>query len=361
MAHGLLRNDSIPLLACATAIHNLALDARKTHKTFDEIQRHMLRNPGQLIRSGLSSDWRTLTDDYGKLLHASDLSAIDIAATIDTYLSLQEDTKDEDEDDMITELSQIRKNISTASLGLSHSCGDLKQRVEALASHITCLSSAVDAHTAMSPSAVSGSSVSSPLRPLSSNSTSMPRMSLPVSTSSTLSPITIDTTTRSPWARLSGALAVLQQVSASPTRAQPQDPVRSPTDVRADASVSTRHTAQHTAQNPLENASSGLRASIAHQADNPQHSASDALVRLVKELVTALGDQTEKFKAFSEAAKHLDNEMNAYLSAFEAHKAFPTPEKHNALKNMHARVAASSKQWRQLHTVLMDGYARLRK
>lgn len=96
-------SSSIPIIDCATTIHGLAGDTRNVHKAFDETQRHILRMPDHLRPAKLVLEWRKLSEvslpatfqrssprlkpdlqAYVTLLHASDVSATNLASTINS-------------------------------------------------------------------------------------------------------------------------------------------------------------------------------------------------------------------------------------------------------------------------------------
>ncbi|EIW58140.1 uncharacterized protein TRAVEDRAFT_47318 [Trametes versicolor FP-101664 SS1] len=354
-----LKTASVPIVDCATTIYGLASDVRNTHKAFDETHRQILRIPDQLKPPRLSSEWHIFSEQYNNIIHSSDSAATGVASNINVYLSLQGEIGEEDTDDMIEELAALIKDLAKVPTDMSAACTDLKRRLESCLRELT--------------GAPASGGQGTP--PAATNS----------ATSKTQDQVKPTNLRQRAWGRMSNALAALQQIDQSKgsLNARSQSYAK---DQSLSSNVQSR-----TPQAPHE-VPEGGSASLTDAQNAPQPTAptyiDGALVKSIQDIIASLEKQTNKFRAFADAAKHLENELNAYQSAFQAVKIYPTPvsaflasstttaedcttaplvwgtrsqEKRTALQNMHTRVGASARLWRELANVLTDGYARLQK
>ncbi|KAL1948618.1 hypothetical protein VTO73DRAFT_10424 [Trametes versicolor] len=333
---------SVPIVECAAGIRSLATDAHNTHRAFAEVQRHILRTSDPLKPSDLPSAWRTYTEAYVTIVRSSDAAATKLASNINMYLSLQGDLEEDDTEDMIEELSALVKDLPAVPTNMSTSCAELRNRVE------TCLLGLTNSTL---PTNVDGScSITA--------STSKVRSE----TGPTPGTANANEASRRVWGRAFGALAAFQQ--PEDTKSVLNRVARAPSqgwgDIAGVVSAAQNMWAGPYATTNGQSTTASDSRTVPPPA-KPATGADETLVGLIKSVLENLATQVPKFNAFSEVSKHLENELNAYKSAFQAVKTYPTAEKRTALQNMHTRVAASARLWNQLAVVLTDGYARVQK
>ncbi|KAL7277046.1 hypothetical protein ACG7TL_008891 [Trametes sanguinea] len=96
--------------------------------------------------------------------------------------------------------------------------------------------------------------------------------------------------------------------------------------------------------------------------DQRTHPLEEEAFRELSQAITCVLNELDrlapKFDAFSELAHHLRNEITAYINAFAGYKEMQTAGKRNALENMHARVEATSMQWKECLIALGEGLHR---
>ncbi|KAI0641311.1 hypothetical protein C8Q79DRAFT_1014269 [Trametes meyenii] len=318
---------SLPIADCSVTIRNLASEARGFHKAMNDLQRQIRRSsPGS--SATLGDEWDTYLEEYRGILQTSDTLANNIAATINVYLALQGDVGEEDADDMIEELSALRRDLVQERTDPGVLCANLKIRIETFFRSIAPSTAPADG--------MRSSSVTHAPSPVSSG---------PVSVRDEVGKVSgrlADAADRRTLGRIGTALMTLQM---------PED-----------GKSGTCALAVHRDGNVINQGDLSRTLGTAESRVPPQtYAVDDTFISAVLATVQGLEKQSQQFKAFSEASKYLENELSAYQSAFQAVKAYPTPEKRTALQNMHSRVASSSKHWKELTSVLTDGYSRLQK
>ncbi|KAI0628077.1 hypothetical protein C8Q77DRAFT_1068621 [Trametes polyzona] len=281
---------NIPIVNCATTINSLAADARTLHNGFDNIQRQLLRLSDSEKPPRLTQDWRVHTEDYRAILHSSDTYATNLTSIINIYLALQGDITEEDTDDMIEELSTLRKDLEKPPPDMSKSCMELKRRIG------ECLSG-----TASAVSTITGIEISSNVP----SSTYDP--SPHVKSGSKKSVLTCDSRRRNYIA--SGASRTDFVSSWAWSIACSAFPTLRKLDGRE------RQDGSSAKPNPLVSDATAME-SVHYDP---------ALLQSITGVVANLEKQAQKFGVFSEVTKHLENELNAYLAAFQAVKTYQTP------------------------------------
>ncbi|EIW54651.1 uncharacterized protein TRAVEDRAFT_22579 [Trametes versicolor FP-101664 SS1] len=274
---------SVPIIECATTIHKLAGDARSLHKALDETQRRILRVPAPLMPSELVLEWRKVSEAYGAILHASDVCATNLAATMNTHISLQGEIVDEDAEDMIEELSALQKDVKTAPTHMSTSCADLKRHVEAF------LRSVNSTAPSRAPGAASSTAASASTSSFPHSGSVHSGRAHDETSGAPLGPVYTNDVSSRAWSRVNNALAALWQLDEHKNGSQSVPGARS-----------------------------------AAAPETPSRAVDEALVGAIKGIIAGLDQQIQQFKAFTDVAKHLENEINAYHSAFLAFKMYPT-------------------------------------
>ncbi|KAL1940896.1 hypothetical protein VTO73DRAFT_7937 [Trametes versicolor] len=298
-----LKTASVPIVDCATTIYGLASDVRNTHKAFDETHRQILRIPDQLKPPRLSSEWHIFSEQYNNIIHSSDSAATGVASNINVYLSLQGEIGEEDTDDMIEELSALIKDLAKVPTDMSAACTDLKRRLESCLRELTGVPASGDQGT---PPAATNSATSYAAS----------------KTQDQVKPINLR---QRAWGRMSNALAALQQIDQSRESLDARSQIRQSYAKDQSPTSNAQSTTPQARQGGLE----GGRTSLTGAQNAPQPMAptyiDGALVKSIQDIITSLEKQTNKFRVFADAAKHLENELNAYQSAFQAVKIYPTP------------------------------------
>ncbi|KAJ8454889.1 hypothetical protein ONZ51_g12767 [Trametes cubensis] len=331
-----------PIMACAANLRHLKTSSRKIYRGLRDCRANFLRLT-ILHRSTFEAEWATYADRYKNLLDDADLAASQLMAVIKVYLVLQSSKNEAPEADMITELGNLQQASPTAdtilptthtihtlppSQTLSGRTYDLRRQCEKIAedvqasydrlSKIVETSSVALAHPATGKS---GNSTGRNVEPSANDSTNKPSPRPAGSISSYF------------WKLFSALLSLVlsgdsygKETSGDARRDQGQ---RQDSTKSAQQPTRTPSTRQGTQSSQLS-----------------QTSATSAALDTITEVITGLERQAPLFNAFPELAQHLRNEVDAYLRAFEAAKAYPASRK-KALEEAQARVVASSKYWKE--------------
>ncbi|KAJ8463339.1 hypothetical protein ONZ51_g10321 [Trametes cubensis] len=348
-----------PIMACAANLRHLKTSSRKIYRGLRDCRANFLRLTIP-HRSTFEAEWATYADRYKNLLDDADLAASQLMAVIKgelqglahasraltmsaVYLVIQSSKNEAPEADMITELGNLQQASPTAdtilptthtvytlppSQTLSGRTYDLRRQCEKIAedvqasydrlSKIVETSSVALAHPATGKS---GNSTGRNVEPSANDSTNKPSPRPAGSISSYF------------WKLFSALLSLIlpennygKETSGDARRDQGQ---RQDNTKLAKQPARTPSTRQDTQSSQIS-----------------QTSATSAALDTITEVITGLERQAPLFNAFPELAQHLRNEVDAYLRAFEAAKAYPASRK-KALEEAQARVVASSKYWKE--------------
>ncbi|KAJ8456758.1 hypothetical protein ONZ51_g11937 [Trametes cubensis] len=313
-----------PISGCVANLRDLALSSRGLYRAFRDTRGSVSRlNIPE--RDVFEAEWTAFADRYKNLLDDSDLAASQLIAIIKVFLVLQSKKGDAPEDDMISELDSLRQTLIEREYDLGSQCNELREDVrrdcaklfEAINSEgVTPL----DSKTSNDDSKIS-ELPSKPIRADSDGSTARKVFIL--------------------W-RILNVVDRLRRARKSETQNQPERKSN-----RSKAIFKGNVTRKEKKSRQARGAD---RPPAAKQRTQPPHlsqaSAASATLEAIKEILEKLEKQEPLFDAFPELAKHLRNEIDAYLRAFEAVKAFPG-RRRKALDDAQARVVASSKFWRE--------------
>ncbi|KAI0324389.1 hypothetical protein GY45DRAFT_1365101 [Cubamyces sp. BRFM 1775] len=292
-----------PIMACAANLRRLKASSRQIYRELRDCRASFSRLtiPHQ---STFEAEWVTFVDQYKNLLDDADLSASQLIAVIKVYLVLQSSKNEAPEADMITELGNLQQTLANRTYDLCRRCEKIGEDVQA--SHDR-LSEAVEmsrttlAHFENGKNANStGGNVDTSARVSTNKPSSRPAGSI-----STYF-----------WELVSAFLALISPESdcrkepRQETKKGASDPRRTQ-GRRQDSNESTKRFPN---TNPRQNTQSSQLS---------QSSATSGTLSAIKEVITGLETQAPLFDAFTELAQHLRNEVEAYLRAFEAAKAYP--------------------------------------
>ncbi|KAI0659986.1 hypothetical protein C8Q70DRAFT_108049 [Cubamyces menziesii] len=268
---------------------------------------------------------------YKNLLDDADVAASQLMAVIRVYLVLQSSKSEAQEADMVTELGNLRKSLTERTYDLSSRCKDLRGDIQASYER---LSQAVETN---------GITATDPSNNMESSGETQARRSDKVSGTPARKPSILG--------RLMSAF--LCRVLRKPRKSERQtaklsrgltNPERTPKDA-----------SQTGDEMRIAPSTSDQRRPPARQ--DSQADAIPTTLEAIRESILGLETQAPLFDAFSELARHLRNELDAYLHAFEAAKALPANRK-KALDEAQSRVVVSSKHWKECLAALNgDGSA----
>ncbi|KAJ8461836.1 hypothetical protein ONZ51_g11284 [Trametes cubensis] len=328
--HNMAQSGS--LTTCAANLRSLKTSSRQIYRTLRDIRASMSRLDvaGRNIFEG---DWVAFVEQYKNLLDDTDVAASQLMAVIRVYLVLQSSKSEAQEADMVTELGNLRKSLTERTYDLSSRCKDLRGDIQASYER---LSQAVETNgiTAADPSDNLENSRETQTRRLGSDKASGTPARKPSILGRLMSAFLCrflrkPRTSERQTAKLSRGLT---------------NPERTPKDA-----------SQTGDETRIAPSTSDQRRPPARQ--DSQADAIPTTLEAIRESILGLETQAPLFDAFSELARHLRNELDAYLHAFEAAKALPANRK-KALDEAQSRVVVSSKHWKECLAALNgDGSA----
>ncbi|KAH9887927.1 hypothetical protein C8Q73DRAFT_194116 [Cubamyces lactineus] len=319
-----------PITTCAANLRSLKTSSRQMYRAMRDIRASMSRLD-VAGRDTFEGDWVAFVDRYKNLLDDADLVASQLMAIIKVYLVLQSSKSEAQEADMITELGNLRQSLTERTYDLSSRCKDVRGDVQAFCERLSQTAktkriTAVDpaTNTESNPSAKGGETQSRR-----SDNASGPPGHMP-----------------SILERLMSAFFC--RVFSRPRKSDKQ------------RSKSSRKLAGSGGVAKDSSQTDGEARIDERRPPTRQDSQADAIpatLQAIREVVSGLETQAPLFEAFPELARHLRNELDAYLHAFEAAKAFPANRK-KALDEAQTRVVVSSKHWKECLAALNgDGSA----
>ncbi|KAI0324393.1 hypothetical protein GY45DRAFT_1439108 [Cubamyces sp. BRFM 1775] len=333
-----------PITGCVANLRDLADSSRGLYRAFRDTRGSVSRL-NFTGRDAFEAEWTAFAERYKNLLDDSDLAASQLIAIIKVFLVLQSKKGDAPEDDMISELDTLRQTLTERQYDLGIQCNKLREDVS---KNCTDLSQAIDLDgvLCLDPKTSIHANTGDSKTP------GLPRKPTRTDTSSTV----VVSKVFILWRILSAVRLRRAKKPETQTRTE-RKPVRSKL---------PRGEKMGRKKQPKRQTKGADRAPAVRQGTQSSQlsraSAASATLEAIRDILEKLEKQEPLFDAFPELAKHLRNEIDAYLRAFEAVKAYPA-RRRKALDEAQTRVVASSKFWieclaalnRELSAVDLDG------
>ncbi|KAI0330785.1 hypothetical protein GY45DRAFT_1434458 [Cubamyces sp. BRFM 1775] len=336
-----------PITTCAANVRTLKISSRQLFRALRDTRTAVSRLD-VAGRDSFGADWVAIVDQYKNLLDDTDLAASQLMAIIKVYLILQSSKSEAQEADMITELGNLRQSLSERTYDLSSRCKTIRAEIQVSYDR---LSNAV--HTDV----ITGAGPQASKKGVSSSDTSggtQPQYEMLWSIS-----IVGDTDVfpcvrqsdgaSSPPARKPSILgrlmsALLDRLLRRPRKSDRQTSKSSRRAVHPDRISESKEASQSDGERHIASGIADGRRPPARQ--DSQTDAIPTTLHAIQEIISGLETQAPLFEVFPELAQHLRNELDAYLHAFEAARAYPANRK-KALDEAQARVVVSSKHWKE--------------
>ncbi|KAH9887922.1 hypothetical protein C8Q73DRAFT_711231 [Cubamyces lactineus] len=310
-----------PITGCVANLRDLAVSSRGLYRAIRDTRGSVSRL-NILGRDAFEAEWTAFAERYKNLLDDSDLAASQLIAIIKVFLVLQSKKGDAPEDDMISELDSLRQTLTERQYDLSSQCNKLREDV---GRDYVVLSQAIDSEGALCPS-----------NRVNSNDSKTPDPSSKPNRTDTNSSVVVP------------KVFILWRIFNAIRLRRVRNPeTQNRTDCRPVKSKPSRMEKIARKKRQQRKPKGADRPSTARQGtQSSQASAASTTLEAIKDILEKLEQQEPLFDAFPELAKHLRNEIDAYLRAFEAVKAYPA-RRRKALDEAQTRVVASSKFWRE--------------
>ncbi|KAH9887917.1 hypothetical protein C8Q73DRAFT_193220 [Cubamyces lactineus] len=315
-----------PIMACAANLRHFKTSSRRIYRGLRDCRASFSR----LViprRSTFEDGWATSADRYKNLLDDADLAASQLMAVIKVYLVLQSSKNEAQEADMITELGNLQQTLTSQTYDLRRRCEKIREDVQASYHRLSETVEMCGMTLAHPANGRDGSSTDSEIGAGASDSTNKPSSRPAASLSFYF------------WKLVSAIWALMSPESnrgKGPCEGthEGKDDTREGQGRRQDSTKPAKRSTDTNARQDTQSSQLTLASSTS------------AILAAIKEVITGLETQAPLFDAFPELAQHLRNEVDAYLRAFEAAKAYPASRK-KALEEAQARVVASSKYWKE--------------
>ncbi|EIW54642.1 uncharacterized protein TRAVEDRAFT_73832 [Trametes versicolor FP-101664 SS1] len=343
---------------CGNEIRKLA-DIEKHLQAFMTDLRSSMTRLDTFIQRADDKQWSDLDKLNAKIQEECQHAAVQLSAAIEVYLSMQDDVTEEDVSDMITELNALKTQLNSYQLDqhdslrilIAHATQVADQQSQAVQERSVVVSQEIDTANA------AVSALQKQLHELQSQHSTTTQRIITESTTgvtSFLSSFRSKSKPRDPaaaaplgspdksYGRTQQAMDAQDRISGHLTDSRAlEDQIRAVQGQLAEAQQR-----YDTAQNVIK---------IMHRADWESTRSRMGVV------IDYLKEEDQQMNALPELRKQLLNEVNAYLAAFEGLKAYPGPERQEALKNMQQRVSATAPAWKRVEGLLTDEYAKGRK
>ncbi|KAI0659988.1 hypothetical protein C8Q70DRAFT_983371 [Cubamyces menziesii] len=305
-----------PISICITTVRGLAPSAKNIHRAFRDTGRHIARIDGPR-RDTVRSEWSMYTRRYKTIIDESDVAAGKLAAVINVYLALQENTQESQEANMTTELLTLQSEFDGYHYIFSGPCANLRNDVEACYLKLTDLKSdtSVNARASLlnapSDAKVACSQAFSENR---GQSETTVQGSAPATT-----------TPKGMWDLFTERLPTFYTTTSPQSPPAVENANLTPAQaaavgIFAQAAPSHIHVQQRQHM-PVTTGYARSQTQVSSILDKPH---TDVVIASMKDIMLSLATQAPQLDVFRELTLHLKNEIKAYLQALQSANAFPT-------------------------------------